>query len=101
MGKVFCANCQSGVRYEAYLKYNISFRFSEDSILFQCRYSRSVSISSEFTVSPSSDDPITGHGDLTYSMNVDAGSLGGNSVVTISPNHKISGIGARLVIPDN
>ena len=54
-----------------------------------------MSTSSDVTVSPSSDDPIVGTGDLTYSMNVAAGSLGGNSQVTISPTHNISGIGAR------
>ena len=41
------------------------------------------------------DGAITGNGDLTYSMSVDAGYVGGNSVVTISPNHSISGVGAR------
>ena len=41
------------------------------------------------------DGAITGNGDLTYSMSIDEGVVGGNSVITISPNHNISGVGAR------
>ena len=42
-----------------------------------------------------SEESAFGTGELTYSMNIDAGVVGGNSVVTISPNHDIAGIGAR------
>ena len=47
------------------------------------------------TVLPLSNDAIEGNGDLTYSMNVDVGHLGGTSEVIISPNHDISGIAAK------
>ena len=48
------------------------------------------------TISTLDDEQtVTGNGDLTYSMNVVAGVVGGNSVVTITPNNNISGIGAR------
>ena len=70
---------------------------AEDSLEFQCRYERSVETSSDITVSPLSNDAFVGFGDLTYSMNIDAGHLGGNSKITISPNHNIDGIGARSV----
>ena len=63
--------------------------------MFQCRYARSVSTSSDITVSAPSDDIIVGTGVLNYSMDVAVGHLGGNSEVTISPEHNISGIGAR------
>ena len=50
---------------------------------------------SESTSDEDGSAATIGSGDLTYSMNIDAGFVGGNSVITISPNHNISGIGAR------
>ena len=47
------------------------------------------------TVSQQSSDAIVGDGDLTYSMEIVAGALGGNTVVTVSPNHNLSSVGAR------
>ena len=68
----------------------------DDSILFKCRYARTVSATSEMTIATSAESAeAIGSGDLTYSMNIDAGVVGGNSVISISPNHNISGIGAR------
>ena len=66
----------------------------DDSILFKCRYARTVSATSEMTIAVSGESAI-GSGELMYSMYIDAGNVGGNSVVTISPNHDIAGIGAR------
>ena len=54
-----------------------------------------MTAASNVTVSPQNTDPIIGNGDLTYTMNIAAGILGGNSQVTISPTHNISGVGAR------
>ena len=76
----------------------IRFSFGTDSIQFACRYARSVTAASDVSISPQTNDPIIGNGDLTYSMNIAAGELGGNSQVTISPTHDIAGVGARLVI---
>ena len=78
------------------MKVNLLLSFAEGSIKFQCRYPRTVIASSDMTVSGSADDEtITGIGKLTYNMNIAAGTVGGNSVITISPNNDISGIGAR------
>ena len=43
--------------------------------------------------------PEEGRGDLTYSMQVEVGSLGGTTKVQITPNHNYGDIvGARLVL---
>ena len=68
------------------------FSFGADSIEFQCRYSRSVSANSDMAVDAPIFGPVVGTGDLTYNMEVNPGPLGGNTYITISPNHSISGI---------
>ena len=40
-------------------------------------------------------ESVTGHGDLTYNMNIAPGVVGGESVIKITPNHNMPGIGAR------
>ena len=50
---------------------------------------------SSSTVETGDEGVTVGSGDLAYSMNIDAGFVGGNSVISITPNHNISGIGAR------
>ena len=46
----------------------------------------------------SQDEPVVGTGDLTYSMAVTVGELGGNTQVQITPNHSFgSQVGARFV----
>ena len=61
-------------------------RFAEDSIEFQCRYARTVSAESVVSVSDF-EQPLAGVGSLDYSMDVQAGSLGGTTNVNISANH--------------
>ena len=81
-----------------YLKKNIIyhiFSFGADSIVFQCRYSRSVSSNSDIVLDAPTSGPIVGNGDLTYNMQVNPGVLGGNTYITISPNHNLSGISPR------
>ena len=68
--------------------------FVDDSVVFQCKYARSVNANSQMTVSDSSET-ISGEGDLTYRMDIVAGALGGNTEISISPNHNISGISPR------
>ena len=68
--------------------------FVDDSIVFQCKFARTVNANSQMTVSDSSET-ISGEGDLTYRMDIVAGALGGNTEITISPNHNISGISPR------
>ena len=72
------------------------FSFTENSIDFQCKYARSVSANSQMTVNAQPDEPIVGTGDLTYRMVIGDGiTLGGDTEITISPNHNISGISPR------
>ena len=43
--------------------------------------------------------PEIGRGDLTYSMAITAGALGGTTTVQITPNHNFGDeVGARLVV---
>ena len=71
--------------------------FAEDSVVFQCRYSRSINVDDQITVE--SPQPEVGRGDLTYSMAITAGALGGTTRVQITPNHSFGDeVGARLVL---
>ena len=47
------------------------------------------------TVMSLGDETIAANGRLTYNMSIAPGIPGGKSVITITPNHNISGIGAR------
>ena len=68
-----------------------SIRLAEDSIEFQCRYARTVSAESEISVSDF-QQPLAGVGTLDYNMDVQAGTLGGTTNVSISANHNFDGI---------
>ena len=71
------------------------FSFGEDSIKFQCRYSRSVSVSHDMTIIDIPTDAIEGTGDLSYSMSINVGGPGGITEVTIAPNHNFDEIAPR------
>ena len=81
--------------------------FAEDAILFQCHYSRNVTVDQEMTVAGSGVDDgtgdgtivglATGIGDFTYTMSISAGDLGGNTDVQITPNHNFENVIPRLV----
>ena len=68
------------------------FSFAEDSIEFQCRYSRTVNTNSQMTVGPFPTQPIIGEGNFDYTMDVQVGSLGGTTNVSINANHNFDGI---------
>ena len=71
-------------------------RFAEDSIKFQCQYSRDVNVNQEFDVETNFQaQPVTGQGAFGYNMEVNAGELGGMTTVTISPNHGFTNIVPR------
>ena len=72
------------------------FSFAEDSILFQCRYSRTVSVDDGMTVELLSSDPVVGTGDINYSLSLTVGSLGGDTQVSITRNHHLDQITPRL-----
>ena len=71
------------------------FSFGRDSIELECRYSRTVSANSDFSVNAPISGPFVGTGDLNYMIDVSPGVLGGNTEVTVSPTHGISGISPR------
>ena len=73
------------------------FSFAEDSILFECRYARSVTVDSDpYNVPPPEDcTTCSMNGDLTYTMNVDVGELGGNTNVRITPNFNFGQVAPR------
>ena len=74
----------------------IFFSFGDDSgITFRCRYSRSVSVSQDITVIDTPSDAVEGTGDFSYSMSIAVGGPGGNTDVTITPNHSFAQIAPR------
>ena len=76
----------------------IILSFAEDAVVFQCRYSRSINVDDQITVE-SPDQPEVGRGDLTYSMAIAAGALGGTTTVQITPNNNFGDeVGARSVL---
>jgi len=77
-----------------------SISFSDNVIIFQCRYSRSINVDGLVSVNPDVQ-PEVGRGDLTYSMQVDIGSLGGTTKVQITPNHSFEDrVGASIISCD-
>ena len=72
------------------------FSFGEDSIQFQCRYSRSVSVTHDMSITDTPTDAVEGTGELSYSMSITVGGPGGNTDVTITPNHNFDEIAPRL-----
>ena len=77
------------------------FSFGEDSIKFQCRYSRSVSVSQDMTIITTPTDAVEGTGDLSYTMSIDVGGPGGTTDVTITPNHNFDEIAPRLTFENS
>ena len=71
------------------------FSFGQDPIVLQCRYARTVTATSDVSIEAPTSGPTVGTGDLSYTMTIVAGALGGNTDITISPNHAISGISPR------
>ena len=71
------------------------FSFGQDPIVLRCRYPRTVTATSNVLIEPFTSEPTVGTGDLSYTMTIVAGALGGNTDITISPNHAISGISPR------
>ena len=68
--------------------------FGDDSILFQCKYARSVSVDHGITIQET-PDAVVSSGDLTYTMTVTVGELGGNTEVRITPNHGFDQLAPR------
>ena len=74
---------------------NTFFSFSNNVIIFRCRYSRSINVDGLMSVDQDVQ-PEVGRGDLTYSMTVMVGPLGGTTKVQITPNHNFGDkVGAR------
>ena len=73
------------------------FSFGEDSIRFQCRYSRSVSVTQDMSIINTPTDAVEGTGDLSYTMSINVGGPGGTTEVTIAPNHHIDEVAPRSV----
>ena len=77
--------------------------FGDDSIRFQCRYSRSVSATQDMSIVPEEplSDAIEGTGELSYSMSISVGGPGGNTEITITPNHNFDEIAPRLAFHES
>ena len=72
----------------------VCFRFAQDSLTFQCRYSRSINVDESMTIG-NNPQLITGEGNLNYEMTVSGGRLGGTTEVRINPLHSFNQITPR------
>ena len=84
--------------YHVYITMHIlirNFSFGQDPIVLRCRYPRTVTATSNVSIEASTSEPTVGTGYLSYTMAIVGGALGGNTELTISPNHAISGISPR------
>ena len=70
----------------------ILFSFADESIQFQCRYGRTVTVESQMTAPGAPPQPVLGVGELSYDINVDVGDHGGNTLFNITANHNFNGI---------
>ena len=79
-------------RYETRTRQSLSdiLRLAEDSIAFECRYSKSLSLSEGYTIEESEN--ATNRGDLSYSLSVTADLLGKNTEMSITRNHNVNQI---------
>ena len=68
----------------------IYLRLAEKSITFECRYSRSLLLTEEYTIDESEN--ASSRGNLGYSLSVTADLLGRNTDVSITPNHGLDKI---------
>ena len=110
-GTAFALDDTTSIRYVTYVTYGLFkfilielieqfieyiyisiFSFGEDSIRFQCRYSRSVSVTQDMSIIDTPTDAVEGTGELSYSMSINVGGPGGNTEVTITPNHNFNQI---------
>ena len=85
-------------RYWCDVDFYTTFSIAEDNVVFQCRYARAINVDESMIIDPDTQ-PEVGRGDLTYSMAITAGALGGTTRVEITPNHSFGDeVGARLVL---
>ena len=73
----------------------LDYRFADDSVIFQCDYSRSIE-ADEFEInfhSVDTSDPIRKEGSfLTYNLQVNAGASGERSTLIFTPLHNLTGV---------
>lgn len=88
-------NKVSSLIYRWFSGNNGSFsRFAQDSLTFQCRYSRSINVDESMNIEMG-PSLITGEGSLNYEMSVSGGQLGGTTEVRITPLHNFDQITPR------
>ena len=68
----------------------VYLRLAEESIVFECRYSRSLLLTEGYTIEQSEN--ATSRGNLGYSLSVTADLLGRNTDVSINRNHSLNQI---------
>jgi len=75
---------------------NNGISFADESVQFQCRYPRTVNSGSQMTLAPPPPQPVFGVGEFIYSMDIQVGPHGGETIVNINANHNIEGIVPRI-----
>lgn len=71
---------------------------NQESLSFECRYSRTVRASFNALLAETTENENTlGQGEISFDMSIIMGSLGGMTKVVISPNHSLHNVTAKLV----
>ena len=73
---------------------DVYLRLAEKSIVFECRYSRSILLTEGYTIEKS-ENP-TSRGNLGYSLSVTADFLGRNTDVSINRIHSLNSVSSCL-----
>ena len=68
--------------------------FADESVRFECSYKRTIDVNSSFETSLTTK-PLSGTGTLGYRMTINAGTLGGVTTVSVTPNHIFSQVYPR------
>ena len=72
---------------------NTRIGFAENEIRFQCNYDRTISVDQSYqVVGDFQPQPVQAQGELSYSMEVTVGELGGTTQVRVVPNHGLDQI---------
>ena len=70
----------------------VTINFGDEVITFQCQYGRTINVGSEMTVSAPPEQPLVAVGQLSYTMDVQVGSHGGDTFFNINAQHSFDDI---------
>lgn len=72
---------------------NHGFRFTKESIKFECSYARAIEVDDfEIHFDPEEPELIRHVGSLVYNLNVEVGEIGKMSKLVFTPQHNITDV---------